>query len=360
MSLSTGVSSLSTAVGAKIKEIITTLSGKQPLDADLTAIAALTGTTGLLKKTAADTWTLDTSAYVTSSGVTSVTGTAPIVSSGGATPAISHSTADGYLHIPATGTTNDGKFLKAGATAGSVSWVSASEVIGIADLNNVSITSPATNQGIIYNGTSWVNGNGVASSCTGNAATAYGLNVHTGRNNEANKVVRTDASGYATFGWINTTSGDTSTTATTNYFVETGSDGYIRKKTKANVITDLGISSKADTGQTMYIGTTAVTINRASAAITLAGTSISGNATTATTLQTARTINGVSFNGSANITIPAGATGAGSDKIFFENGQTVTTSYSITAGMNAMTTGNITINSGVTVTVPTGARWVIV
>lgn len=32
--------------------------------------------------------------------------------------------------------------------------------------------------------------------------------------------------------------------------------------------------------------------------------SLSGNATTATTLQTARTINGVSFNGSANITVP--------------------------------------------------------
>ena len=63
--------------------------GAQPVDADLTAISALAGTSGLLKKTAADTWTLDTSAYVTSSGVTSVTGTAPIVSSGGNTPAIS-------------------------------------------------------------------------------------------------------------------------------------------------------------------------------------------------------------------------------------------------------------------------------
>ena len=40
---------------------------------DLKAIENLTGTTGLLKKTAANTWTLDTSAYVTSSGVTSIT-----------------------------------------------------------------------------------------------------------------------------------------------------------------------------------------------------------------------------------------------------------------------------------------------
>jgi hypothetical protein len=38
----------------------------QPLDADLTSIAGLSGTTGFLKKTAADTYTLDTSTYLTS------------------------------------------------------------------------------------------------------------------------------------------------------------------------------------------------------------------------------------------------------------------------------------------------------
>lgn len=38
----------------------------QPLDADLTAIAGLAGTSGLLKKTAANTWSLDTNTYLTS------------------------------------------------------------------------------------------------------------------------------------------------------------------------------------------------------------------------------------------------------------------------------------------------------
>lgn len=41
----------------------------QPKDADLTAIAALTGTSGLLKKTAENTWSLDTNTYATQTWV---------------------------------------------------------------------------------------------------------------------------------------------------------------------------------------------------------------------------------------------------------------------------------------------------
>jgi len=55
-----------------------------------------------------------------------------------------------------------------------------------------------------------------------------------------------------------------------------------------------------------------------------------------------------------------GATGGGSDLIFWENDQTVTTNYEITSGKNAGTFGAITINSGVTVTVPSGSTWTIV
>lgn len=54
-----------------------------------------------------------------------------------------------------------------------------------------------------------------------------------------------------------------------------------------------------------------------------------------------------------------GATGAGGDQVFYENSLTVTTSYSISSGKSAMSTGPITINSGVTVTVPSGSRWVV-
>lgn len=54
-----------------------------------------------------------------------------------------------------------------------------------------------------------------------------------------------------------------------------------------------------------------------------------------------------------------GATGGGSDAVFYENDQTITTNYTITTNKNAMTAGPVTINSGVTVTVPSGSRWVI-
>jgi hypothetical protein len=54
-----------------------------------------------------------------------------------------------------------------------------------------------------------------------------------------------------------------------------------------------------------------------------------------------------------------GASGGGSDQIFYLNGQTVTVDYAIPSGQNASTTGDITIDTGVTVTIPSGSRWVI-
>lgn len=55
-----------------------------------------------------------------------------------------------------------------------------------------------------------------------------------------------------------------------------------------------------------------------------------------------------------------GATGGTGNYAFFESDTSISANYELTAGKNAMSAGPITINSGVTVTVPSGARWVIV
>ena len=69
---------------------------------------------------------------------------------------------------------------------------------------------------------------------------------------------------------------------------------------------------------------------------------------------------GYTANGMEWVVAEAGATGGGTDKIFYENGQTVTTNYTITNNTNAMSAGPVTINSGIAVTIGTGENWTIV
>ncbi len=53
-------------------------------------------------------------------------------------------------------------------------------------------------------------------------------------------------------------------------------------------------------------------------------------------------------------------TGGGTDKIFYENGQIITTNYTVGPNENAMTAGSIVVNAGVTVTVSVGSTWTVV
>ena len=68
------------------------------------------------------------------------------------------------------------------------------------------------------------------------------------------------------------------------------------------------------------------------------------------------------YNGSAWGAIGGaggGATGAGGDEVFQENERVVTTSYTLSTNKSAMCVGPLSINSGVTVTIPSGERLVI-
>ena len=65
--------------------------------------------------------------------------------------------------------------------------------------------------------------------------------------------------------------------------------------------------------------------------------------------------NGVSWKASA-----AGSGGNTTTELLYEHAHTISSTYSITSGNNAMTAGPITVSSGGSVTVPTGSTWTIV
>lgn len=102
---------------------------------------------------------------------------------------------------------------------------------------------------------------------------------------------------------------------TSGNLIGSGDVGSVSNTMLAGSIADSKLNTITTAGKVTNSATTATNLNTANAIVSRdasgnfsAGTitaSLSGNSTTATTLQTARTINGVSFNGSANITITA-------------------------------------------------------
>lgn len=95
--------------------------------------------------------------------------------------------------------------------------------------------------------------------------------------------------------------------------------------------------------------------------ITAFGTGTGGVGTY--TVSSSQTVSSTTFNTSDFVKIAGGgggAAGAGGDQIFFQNDKNVTASYTIPTGKNAGTFGPVTINSGITVTVPSGSVWSVV
>lgn len=64
----------------------------------------------------------------------------------------------------------------------------------------------------------------------------------------------------------------------------------------------------------------------------------------------------VVIDGNAGVTTPYAEVSSG----IIENAIAIDTSYTITTNYNALSAGPITINTGVTVTIPTGSAWVII
>ena len=106
-------------------------------------------------------------------------------------------------------------------------------------LNNLYVTGTVTGSNLSGTNT------GDQTNISGNATTAGGLAVHANRNNEVNKIVRTDPNGYIQAGWINTTSGAFSSGINKIYCSD---DDYMRYQTPANFISNLGLITTGNIG----------------------------------------------------------------------------------------------------------------
>ena len=65
-------------------------------------------------------------------------------------------------------------------------------------------------------------------------------------------------------------------------------------------------------------------------------------------------------NGSELTGISAGATGGGDDQVFFLSDINVNNDFTVPTGRNALSAGPTAVNTGITVTVPSGSTWTIV
>ncbi len=110
------------------------------------------------------------------------------------------------------------------------------------------------------------------------------------------------------------------------------------------------IGTKLDLSGGTLTGALAGTTATFSGAVTAA--SFNGNASSATVLQTARTINGVSFNGSANISFGTDAVAEGATNLYFTNARARSAisasgdiSYNPTTGVISFTAGAAPVTS---------------
>lgn len=167
--------------------------------------------------------------------------------------------------------------------------------------------------------------------------------------------VTVDGSGDATL---------TATVAPDSVVLGTDTTGnYVASVAVAGV--GLSVNNAPGEGTAITVTSNATNVNTASTVVArdasgnfAAGTitaALTGNASTATTLQTARTINGVSFNGSANITVTANTPTA----LTFNNGGAGGASGSTFNGGTALTVSYNTVGAPSTTGAGASGTWAI-
>ena len=273
------------------------------------------------------------------------------------------------------------------------------------DLSNVSVASPNTDELLKWNGTNWVPGSVSGAGTVTNIATGTGL---TGGPITSSGTVSVASGGIDTTQLADDAVTadkleDTAVTAgsygssTSIPSITVDAQGRITAASGNSISTDLVDDTTPQLGGNLDVQAREINTSTTDGNIQLAanGTGvveIRGNTNSgAIVLNCESNSHGVTIQGPAHsaaatytLTLPTGlpavtgnalisttggvlswgtaggASGGGTNQVFYENDQSVTTDYSIGTNKNAMSAGPITIDSGATVTVPSGSTWTIV
>ena len=220
-----------------------------------------------------------------------------------------HPTGDGYHHVPATGNNNNGKVLMAGTTAGSEHW----QTLTTNDISDFPDSLPTPNNLVVkFNGgategTNQFTFNGSTSKTVNITPAAIGASTSNHTHTHTSITDFDEAVGDLLPTEL---PNPESLTISLNGTSQGGYDGSSAKNIN---ITPASIGAAPTShGTHVTYGTEAPKANGTASAGTASSvsrsdhvhplqTTISGNAGSATKLATARTIDGVSFNGTTNI-----------------------------------------------------------